>query len=268
MSQNPQSQKTPQRTSPPTKRSLVFAGGGIKVAFQAGVLQVWLDEAALTFDHVDGASGGVFNLAMFCQGMTGTQVADNWRVTSPAAGISVNWRELLRLTNAESLLTLDGYRRNIFNRWGLDWDAIRASTLDATFNVYNFSRHQLDVRSPARMSEYHLVAGVSLPMWFPPIRIEGNAYVDHRTRLRAPAHDRPHDRSFDRGPCRRADPLRHPVSRQTLGGLRTLNPQPRTDGRVVRQQTLHHSGEAVATRDGLRCQPQHHQLSKVLNCAR
>ena len=27
------------------KRSLILAGGGIKVAFQAGVLQVWLDEA-------------------------------------------------------------------------------------------------------------------------------------------------------------------------------------------------------------------------------
>jgi predicted patatin/cPLA2 family phospholipase len=29
----------------PTKRSLILAGGGLKVAFQAGVLQVWLDEA-------------------------------------------------------------------------------------------------------------------------------------------------------------------------------------------------------------------------------
>ena len=36
------------------KRSLILAGGGIKVAFQAGVLQVWLDEAGLTFDHADG----------------------------------------------------------------------------------------------------------------------------------------------------------------------------------------------------------------------
>jgi predicted acylesterase/phospholipase RssA len=39
------------------RRSLILAGGGIKVAFQAGVLQVWLDEAGLKFDHVDGASG-------------------------------------------------------------------------------------------------------------------------------------------------------------------------------------------------------------------
>ena len=64
-------------TAPPrTKRSLILAGGGIKVAFQAGVLQVWLDEAGLEFDHVDGASGGSFNLAMMCQGMSGTEIAD------------------------------------------------------------------------------------------------------------------------------------------------------------------------------------------------
>jgi predicted patatin/cPLA2 family phospholipase len=43
-----------------TKRALILAGGGVKVAFQAGVLQVWLDEAELRFDHADGASGGTF----------------------------------------------------------------------------------------------------------------------------------------------------------------------------------------------------------------
>ena len=61
------------------KRSLILAGGGMKVAFQAGVLQVWLDEANLTFDHADGASGGVFNLALYCQGMSGTEIAEIWR---------------------------------------------------------------------------------------------------------------------------------------------------------------------------------------------
>jgi predicted patatin/cPLA2 family phospholipase len=39
-----------------SKRSLILAGGGLKVAYQAGVLQVWLDEAGLSFDHADGAS--------------------------------------------------------------------------------------------------------------------------------------------------------------------------------------------------------------------
>ena len=74
------------------KRSLILAGGGVKVAYQAGVLQVWLDEAGLTFDHADGASGGVFNLAMYCQGMTGKEIADNWRSFPVLRSIGLNWR--------------------------------------------------------------------------------------------------------------------------------------------------------------------------------
>src|ERR1700730_3277980 len=101
------------------KRSLILAGGGIKVAFQAGVLQVWLDEAGLDFDHVDGASGGVFNLAMMCQAMSGRQIADNWRNLNPRAGISFNVAELPKLAYAESLFTLDAYRNHVFPQWGL-----------------------------------------------------------------------------------------------------------------------------------------------------
>ena len=87
----------------PTKRSLILAGGGLKVAFQAGVLQVWLDEAGLKFDHVDGASGGVFNLAMLCQGMSGRTMADNWRKTNPAQGISLNFPNPAQLAFARSM---------------------------------------------------------------------------------------------------------------------------------------------------------------------
>jgi predicted acylesterase/phospholipase RssA len=167
---------TPERRA--RKRSLILAGGGIKVAFQAGVLQVWLDEASVTFDHVDGASGGTFNLAMLCQGMTGTEIADNWRSTSPLLGFSPNLRELGRLQYAESILNLDGYRKNVFPSWGLNWDKIRASDREATFNVYNFSRQQLEVLTPDQMSEDLLCGCVTLPMWFPPVRVDGNSYID------------------------------------------------------------------------------------------
>src|SRR5919107_4126873 len=160
------------------KRSLILAGGGMKVAFQAGVLQVWLDEANLTFDHADGASGGVFNLAMYCQGMSGTEIADNWRNLSPIVGVDFNWEQYAKLVFAESLFTLDRYRENVFPGWGLDWDRIRASEKEATFNVYNFSKHELKVLTPEEMTEDYLAAGVSLPMWFPPVVIDGDTYID------------------------------------------------------------------------------------------
>jgi predicted acylesterase/phospholipase RssA len=160
------------------KRSLILAGGGIKVAFQAGVLQVWLDEAGLTFDHADGASGGTFNLAMFCQGMSGTQIAENWRNLSPHLGVDFNLGEYAKLFYAESLFTLDRYRKNVFPGWGLDWERIHASEKEATFNVYNFSKHELEIITPDRMTEDYLAACVSLPMWFPPVIIDGDTYID------------------------------------------------------------------------------------------
>jgi len=160
------------------KRSLILAGGGIKVSFQAGVLQVWLDEAGLEFDHVDGASGGVFNLAMMCQGMSGREIADNWRDLNPRAGISFNAAEFPKLLYAESIFTLDNYRRHVFPSWGLNWEKIGASELDGTFNVFNFSHKELQVIEPKDMTEDMLVACVSLPMWFPPARIDGQTYID------------------------------------------------------------------------------------------
>lgn len=160
------------------RRSLILAGGGMKVAFQAGVLQVWLDEAGLRFDHVDAASGAVFNLAMLCQGMTGSQVADNWRDLPALDAVQPNWRSMLRPLSGESIARLDGLRSRIFPRWGLDFDAIRASTLEATFNTYNFSRHELAVLTPPEVTEDLLVSAVSLPMWFPPVAIDGAIYLD------------------------------------------------------------------------------------------
>jgi predicted acylesterase/phospholipase RssA len=159
-------------------RALILAGGGLKVAFQAGVLQVWLDEAGLTFDHADGASGGTFNLAMYCQRMSGRQIADNWRNLRPLKGVTPNWRQYLRGPYARSLFTLEGYRAHVFPSWGLDWAKIRATDRSASFNLYNFSKNKLRVLPAAEMNEDRLVAAVSLPMWFPPAVLDGDTYID------------------------------------------------------------------------------------------
>jgi predicted acylesterase/phospholipase RssA len=157
------------------RRSLILAGGGVKVAFQAGVLQVLLDEAdGLQFDHVDGASGGSFNLAMFCSGMSGRRIADNWRSFRPLRIVQPNPGFLL----GESIARLERLRDGVFVDWGLDFEAIRQSPLDATFNVYDFSRHELVVLEPADMTPDLLVACVSLPMWFPPVRHRGDVLID------------------------------------------------------------------------------------------
>ncbi len=160
------------------KRSLMLAGGGLKIAFQAGVLQVWLDEVGIEFDHADGVSAASFNLAMWVQGMSGTQIADHWRNFQPVAAVGLNWSQLPRLVYAESLFTLNAFRKKFFPAWGLDWDKIRASGREATFNVYNFSKHNLRPVTAPEMTEDLLIATASLPIWFPPVRIDGDTYID------------------------------------------------------------------------------------------
>ena len=160
------------------KRSLMLAGGGVKVAFQAGVLQVWLDEAGLEFDRGDAVSAACFNLAMWAQGMSGTEIADNWRNTEPFSEVHVNAPQLARLLYAASILDLEAFRLKIFPAWRLDWSKLRSSPREATFNVYNFSKHELRAIRAADMTEDFLIAAASLPMWFPPVKIAGDTYID------------------------------------------------------------------------------------------
>ncbi len=162
----------------PPRRALILAGGGLKVAAQAGALQVWLDEAKLTFDHVDGASGGVFNLAMMCQGMTGRQIADNWRRYRPLVAASPNIPGALLGPFGTSLLTADGLRKILRERWRLDWPAIRQYPGTATFNVYDFTHQRLEVVPAADMTEDLLVAAVALPIWFSAVGVGGRRYID------------------------------------------------------------------------------------------
>jgi len=161
------------------KRSLILAGGGQKVAFQAGVLQVWLDEAKIEFHHADGASGGLLNLAMWCQGLSGSEIADNWRKYNPLDGIDLNWKQLWKLYWTASFFKYDRFRRKVLgDTWGLDWSKIKSSTKEATFNLYNFSQQKLELFPPKSMTEDLLISGISLPTWFEPVDIGGNQYID------------------------------------------------------------------------------------------
>ena len=164
-------------SAPPAgpRRALVLAGGGLKVAFQAGVLQVWLDEAGVEFDLATGSSGGVLNLAMWTQGMSGRRIADAWRAYRPLAAASVDLADLLR---GRSLLTQDALRSTVLPRFGLDWHAIRTSPREAAFDLFNFSTQEHEVVEPAKLTEDLLLSATALPLWFPPVRVRSDEYID------------------------------------------------------------------------------------------
>ena len=161
------------------KRSLILAGGGMRLAYQAGVLLA-LEEENLAFDHVDGTSGGIFNAAMLASGLQAAEIARNWR------GLNIrNFMSLRPLKNYFKPLNMmgyadaDGIRNKIFPGLGIDLKKINAHQgPDITFNVCNFSNKSVEAIHHKNAEEDHLIAGVSLPIVMPGLEINGQWYSD------------------------------------------------------------------------------------------
>ena len=160
------------------KRSLILAGGGMKVGYQAGVLQVLLDEAGLEFDHADGTSGGCLNLAMVDSGLSGTRIANNWRTTGPFDLVSfqpfyryfVPWR-------LPGMMTFGRLQRQL-GVWGVDFDAIHRTPINSTYNVFNFTDKVFETHPQGDLTPDFFNACFALPVWFPAVEIEGKTYID------------------------------------------------------------------------------------------
>lgn len=158
-------------------RSLVLAGGGVRLAYHAGVMQA-LEAAGLVFDHVDGTSGGIFGTAMAASGITPAEAATRWRnlklrgflgaIPGRKKGISLKFGD-----------GASGIREAIFPALGIDAGRIRNNTdFDATFNLCNFSKKEIESIPHTSISTDHLIAGMSLPMFMPAIKIGADWYTD------------------------------------------------------------------------------------------
>jgi predicted patatin/cPLA2 family phospholipase len=164
--------------APARRRSLILAGGGMKVGYQAGVLQVLLDEAKLGFAHADGTSGGCLNLAMVQSGLTGTKIANNWRTTGPFDLTS--FRPLHRYLapwRLPSILTFDRLLRQL-TTWGVDFARIRTSPIEGTYNVFDFTHKVLETHTEVDLTPELFTACFALPIWFPAVRTNGKTYID------------------------------------------------------------------------------------------
>ena len=162
-----------------TRRALVLAGGGMRVAWQAGVVQA-LDDAGLTFDHVDGTSGGIMNAAALLSGVTPNSLCDRWSSLDVKRFVSpVPLRKYLRPTQAMSFGDADGVVEHIFPHLGIDMKRVNAATKPtATFNVCDFG-DKVSIAIPNDVvSLDHLVAGMSLPIAMPPVEHGGTTWTD------------------------------------------------------------------------------------------
>ena len=60
--------------------------------------------------------------------------------------IGLNWLSSRASTGRNRCISYDKFRKQVLRkRWGLDWKKINAAERPGTFNVYNFSKHQLRV---------------------------------------------------------------------------------------------------------------------------
>lgn len=161
------------------KRSLVLAGGGVRLAYHAGVLMA-LEEEGITFNHVDGTSGGIFGAAMMASGITPAESASRWRKLKLKGFISVlPFGNYLARHHLRAMGSAAGIRGKIFPALGIQIEKINANhTFDATFNVCNFSKKTIESIPHTRVTEDHLIAGMSLPVFMPAVYINDDWYTD------------------------------------------------------------------------------------------
>lgn len=162
-----------------SKKSLILAGGGMRVAYQAGVL-VALEEAGIHFDHVDGTSGGIFNTGMLASGKNPKEMAEKWRTLNLSGFMSAgSAKSYLKPFKTQGFADADNIRKKVFPHLGISVSQInKQEKFAATFNVCNFSTKSVEAIPSEGVKEDHLIAGVSLPIFMPAIQIEGTWYTD------------------------------------------------------------------------------------------
>lgn len=162
------------------ERGLILAGGGMRVAWQAGVLQA-LDEAGLSFSHGDGTSGGIFNLGALLSGVTPAELSSRWRSLDVRRFVAMlPARSYLRApTQWEAFGGAQGVRDVVMPHLGIDVTRIRAaSQMTGSFNVADFNSKTCVAIPHEEASLDLLVAGVSLPLFLPIVRSGGRAWTD------------------------------------------------------------------------------------------
>jgi predicted patatin/cPLA2 family phospholipase len=164
---------------PGLRRALVLAGGGMRVAYQAGAVKALFDEG-LRFSHADGASGGTINLAALLSGVTPDELCDRWRALSVTDFAALRpATEYLHMASMRALGSADGMVEKVYPALGIDLDRIRAATgIAAAFNVCRFDDKTIVPLPQAELDIERLVAAASLPIFLPAVQAQGSTWTD------------------------------------------------------------------------------------------
>ena len=126
--------------APGPRRSLILAGGGMRVAYQAGVLRA-LEEEEMRFVHADGTSGGTINLAMLLAGVAPIEMCQRWSTLRVRDFVSrLPLARYLRGPKLADFGNADGLVKRVYPHLGIDVDRIHgASGIEGTFNVCSYT---------------------------------------------------------------------------------------------------------------------------------
>jgi predicted acylesterase/phospholipase RssA len=161
------------------RRSLIIAGGGMRVAYQAGALRA-LHEAELYFSHADGTSGGTINLAMLLSGLSAEDMCQRWSSLDVKDFASlVPLQQYLKVYDMLAMGDADGIIDKVFPHLGIDINKINAATgTQGTFNVCNYTTKTNEAISHDKINLDLLIAGISLPVFMPPVKVNEQLYTD------------------------------------------------------------------------------------------
>lgn len=164
---------------PAAARALVLAGGGMRVAYQAGAIKALVD-SGMKFSHADGASGGTINLAALMSGVDADDLCRRWRLLPVKKFASLRpATEYLHATRMTAFGDADGMVKHIYPALGVAIDKIRSATgIHASFNVCRFDDKTIVALPHTELDMARLVAAASLPIFMPAVQAAGSTWTD------------------------------------------------------------------------------------------
>lgn len=158
-----------------SKTALVLCGGSSRGALEVGFYRA-IRELGVQFDFVVGSSIGALNGAFMAAGMQPDELARMWREFTWRSGARLNLRCLLTLGRDPGLFTLGPLRALLrralpASRFEDLPVPLHVATTDLQRGKAVYWHGRGDLIEP-------VLAGISLPIVFPPVTMGGRQYVD------------------------------------------------------------------------------------------
>lgn len=160
------------------KRALILPGGGLRLSYQVGILQA-LQEAGLSFQIMDGTSGGGLNLSMLLSGLSPADMAQRWRSLKLQDTLAfLPLKDYLTSSPPAALADTSGFKNKVLPHLGIDFERIHAAPVQASYNLLDYGDKAIEVVQHTAIDADLLIAGMSLPGVFAPLHRNGKVYLD------------------------------------------------------------------------------------------